>query len=107
MTIADLVQDLEHRIRFAEYPRDWSQVLLRLRTLKSRLPQPKPGARFTGSYRSALAKLVGAARDREATMPMDWRSEVMGQILDIGAIAHVGVVDGNSSPTEPLVIPHD
>jgi hypothetical protein len=36
--------------------------------------------------------MIGEARGREASMPDDWRTEVMTLVLDLAAVARVGVV---------------
>jgi hypothetical protein len=85
MSIADVAQDLEFRVRTATHPREWIAVLLRLRALEGRLPAAKAGVRADGSYRRALARMVGAFRDCEASIPGDWRAELLGLVEAVAA----------------------
>jgi hypothetical protein len=91
MSVTDLVADITRRMYVAERPAQWGAIQIRLKVLRERLPLPPPDGRCAGLYRVALAKLVGVARDREWAMGV-FHDEVMGAVLDLGAVARMGVV---------------
>jgi hypothetical protein len=105
MSVTELAADIVRRMHAAEIPSQWGAVLIRLTVLRSRLPVPPPGLRHRGTYRIAVAKLIGSAREREAAMGA-FHDEVMAVVLDIGAVARIGVGYGNPTPSEPSALPN-
>jgi hypothetical protein len=106
MTIVGAAHDLRHRIEAATHPKDWADVVLRLRVLARRLAVESRTRRPTKGTVRDLGRLVAALE--AARVPSDWRGEIDFLAVAIATAAgfpFAGPKSGESGLKDPPRLP--